>query len=225
VLAFLVLPSCFGLAALLPVALPLVYGHDFAGAVPAATVLVLAAGIGATASVGTTLVMAMDRSDFVFVSGLIAGVLAVTAGLTVIPAFGLMGATWARAVIQVAAVAMGGGFVFWRLRFPLPLFDLTRLLIAAAICGAVARGVLTLSNGPLSLLPAIAAGVVSYAAAVRLLRALHPEDAERLRTLCAVFPARLRAGLAQAIDLLAPEPSPAPAFAPARSHRSSGDAG
>jgi O-antigen/teichoic acid export membrane protein len=85
VLAFLVLPSCFGLAALLPIALPLVYGHDFADAVPAATVLVLAAGVGATASAGTTLVMAMDRSDFVFVSGLISGVLAITAGLTVIP--------------------------------------------------------------------------------------------------------------------------------------------
>ena len=158
----------------------------------------------------------------------ICGVLAVTAGLTVIPAFGLMGATWARAVIQVAAVAMGGGFVFWKLRFPLPLFDLARLLLAAAICGAVARGVLTVSSSSLSLLPAIAGGVISYVAAVRLLRALHPEDAERLRTLCAAFPVRLRAMIAQAIDLLAPEPRPAPrspgAFAAARSHRSSGDA-
>ena len=224
VLAFLVLPTCFGLAALLPVALPLVYGHDFADAVPAATVLVLAAGVGATASVGTTLVMAMDRSDFIFVCGLISAAFAVAAGLTVIPAFGLMGAAWSRAVIQVAAVAMGGGFVFWRLRFPLPLFDLTRLLLAAAICGAVARAVLTLSSGPISLLPAIAAGIVSYAAAVRLLRALHPEDAERLRTLCAVLPARVRANIAQAIDLLAPEHRSAAAFAAARPHRSPGDA-
>jgi O-antigen/teichoic acid export membrane protein len=224
VLAFLVLPSCFGLAALLPVALPLVYGDAFAGSVPAATLLVLAAGVGATASVGTTLVMAMDRSDFGFVSGLICGGLAIAAGLTVIPAFGLMGAAWSRAVIQVAAVAMGGGFVFWRLRFPLPLSDLARLLLAAAISGAAARGVLTLSNGLVSLLPAITVGAVSYVAAVRLLRALHPEDAERLRTLCAVLPARLRAAAAQAIDLLAPEPGPAAAFVAARPHRSPGDA-
>jgi hypothetical protein len=119
---------------------------------------------------------------------------------------------------------MGGGFVFWRLRFPLPLFDLTRLLFAAAICGAAARGVLTLSGGALSLLPAIAVGIVAYVAAVRLLRALHPDDAAQLRKLCAVFPARLRAGIAQAVDLLAPEPRPAAAFAAVRPHRSPGDA-
>lgn len=223
VLAFLVLPTCFGMAALLPTALPLIYGQDFAGAVPAATVLVLAAGIGATASVGTTLVMAMDRSDFVFISGLISAALAVTAGVTVIPAFGLMGAAWSRAVIQVAAVAMGGGFVFWRLRFPLPLFDLTRQLLAAAICGAAARGVLILSNGVGSLGLAIAAGIVSYGVAVRLLRALHPRDAERLQHLCDVLPAVLRSFAARAINLLTPEANP-DAVVVAVPHRSPGDA-
>jgi O-antigen/teichoic acid export membrane protein len=205
VLAFIVLPVCFGMAGLLPTALPLVYGGAFAGAVPAATVLVLAAGIGATASVGTTLVMAMDRSDFVFVSGLISAILAIAAGLVVIPVFGLMGAVWSRAAIQVAAVAMGGGFVLWRLRFPLPIADLARLTLAAAICGLTARAVQTLSHDALVLIPAIAAGALSYAVAVRLLGALHPGDAERLRTLCRAFPERARAGAERVIALLAPK--------------------
>lgn len=222
VLAFLVLPTCFGMAALLPTALPLIYGEAFAGAVPAATVLVLASGIGATASVGTTLVMAMDRSDFLFVSGLVSAALAIAAGLTVIPAFGLMGAAWSRAVIQVAAVAMGGGFVFWRLRFPLPLRDLARLLVAAGICAAAARGVLLVFHGVASLGLAIAAGAASYAVAVRLLRALRPSDAERLQTVCGVLPAALRSAAAQAIELLAP--NTALAFAAAPPHRRPGDA-
>lgn len=224
VLAFLVLPTCFGMAALLPAALPLIYGGDFGGAVPAATLLVLVAGVGATASVGTTLVMAMDRSDFVFVSGVISAALAVSAGLTIIPAFGLMGAAWARALIQIAAVAMGGGFVFWRLRFPLPLFDLTRLLLAAVISGAAARGALLASSGVGALALAVAAGVVSYAVAVRLLRALHPDDAERLRQLCAILPATLRSLVMWVLGLLVPEPAPAAAFATAPQRRS-GDAG
>lgn len=215
VLAFMALPACFGMAALLPVLLPVVYGHDFASAVPAATVLVLAAGIAATASVGTTLVMAMDRSDFVFASGLISAALAITAGFTVIPAFGLMGAAWTRAVIQVAAVAMGGAFVFWRLRFALPLFDLTKLLIAAAICGGVARASLMLAGGAASLPVAIGAGMLSYAAAVRVLHALHPKDADRLRTLCGVFPSRIRGAAWQAIHLLAPQRTPIVMFAAA----------
>jgi O-antigen/teichoic acid export membrane protein len=223
VLAFIVLPTCFGTAALLPVALPLVYGEAFAGAVPAATVLLLAAGIGATASVGTTLVMAMDRSDFVFASGLVSAILAIAAGFVVIPAFGLMGAVWSRAAIQVAAVAMGGGFVFWRLRFPLPLVDLARLLLAAAICGLTARAVLTLSHNALVLIPAIGAGALSYAVTVRLLGALHPGDAERLRTLCGVFPERVRAGAERVIDLLAPGLKAAVIIA-APPRRSAGDA-
>lgn len=205
VLAFIVLPLSFGLAGLLPTALPLVYGQGFAAAVPAATVLVLATGLAATASVGTTLVMAMDRSDFIFVSGLVSAVLAVGAGLVVIPAFGLMGAVWSRSAMQLAAVAMGGGFMFWRLGVALPIVDLARLAAAAAICGLTARGVLMFSPHPVSLIPAIAAGALSYAAAVRVLGALHPGDAARLRKLCGAFPARIRSGAERLITLLAPK--------------------
>lgn len=223
VLAFIVLPMCFGLAGLLPTALPLVYGEAFSGAVPAATVLVIAASLGATGSVGTTLVMAMDRSDFIFVCGLITAIFAVAAGLIVIPAFGLMGAVWSRAAIQLAAVAMGAGFVLWRLRFPLPLADLARLLVAAAICGLTARGVMTLSHDAIALIPAIAAGALSYAVAVRLLGALHPGDAERLRTLCGAFPEGVRAGAEWVIGLLAPEPKAVSVIA-SPPQRSAGDA-
>ena len=209
VLAFLVLPACFGLAAIMPAVLPMMYGQAFADAVPAATVLVLFAGIGAISSVGASIVMAMDRSDFIFISGLAAATLAVAAGLTVIPAFGLMGAVWARAAIQFSAVVMGSGFVFWRLGFPLPLFDLGRLLLAASLCGLAARSSLNLNLAPkgLSLVLAIAAGAVVYAVSVRVLRALHPGDAERLRSLCRRLPVKLAAICELGIGLLTPERS------------------
>src|SRR5258708_5389156 len=139
VLAFLVFPACFGMAAVLPALLPMLYGRAFAGALPAATILVIGAGIGSAASVGTSLVMAVDRSDFIFLSGLVAAVLTVLAGFTAIPAFGLMGAVCARVAIQVSAVAFGGWFVFSRLGFPLPFRDLAKLLLAAGLCGAAAR--------------------------------------------------------------------------------------
>jgi O-antigen/teichoic acid export membrane protein len=224
VLAFLALPACFGLVALLPVLLPLVYGRDFAGAVPAATILVLAAGIAATASVGNTLVMAMDRSDFVFASGLISALLAIIAGFTVIPAFGLMGAAWSRATIQVIAVLIGASFVFWRLRFPLPLVDLAKLTLAAAICGVAARACLMLMPGSRSLPVAVAVGMVSYAAAVRALGALHPKDADRLRTLCGVFPPQLGAAAGRVIGLLVPQPASGGSLVATSARRSIGDA-
>jgi O-antigen/teichoic acid export membrane protein len=205
VLAFLVLPMCFGLAALMPAVLPIMYGQAFAGAVPAATALVLFAGIGAISSVGTSLVMAMERSDFIFASGLVAAGLAVAAGLTVIPAFGLMAAVWARAGIQLVAVIMGCGFLFWRLGFSLPLFDLGRLLLAASLCGVAARGCLMVIPGPGSLVPAVAAGAATYLISVRVLRALRPGDAERLRSLCRRLPAGLGPVGDRLIGALVPE--------------------
>lgn len=219
VLAFLVLPACFGLAAIMPAVLPMMYGQAFAAATPAATVLVLFAGIGAISSVGTSIIMAMDRSDFIFASGFIAAVMAVAAGLTVIPAFGLMGAVWARAAIQLAAVGMGIGFVSWRLRFPVPLFDLGRLLAAASLCGLVARACLDLGPMPrgASTVLAIIAGSVVYAVAVRVLRALHPSDAKRLQSLSRRLPGRLAAIGELGIGLLIPgQPVYAPIFAMAR---------
>jgi hypothetical protein len=113
--------------------------------------------------------------------------------------------------------------VFWRLGFPLPLFDLTRQLLAAGICGAAARGVLILSGGVGSLGLAIAAGIVSYGIAVRLLRALHPQDAARLKNLCGVLPAATRSFARLVIDLLTPGPHPRLAVVAAL-HRSRGDA-
>jgi O-antigen/teichoic acid export membrane protein len=225
VLAFLVFPVCFGLAALLPKALPLVFGNAFADAVPAATVLVLAAGIGAVSSVGTSVIMATDRSDFVFVCGLIAAVLAVAAGFTVIPAFGVIGAACSRAVVQIAAVALGSAFIFWRLRLPLPGSDLGKLLLAALACGIAARLCLEIPGTVAPLILAIGAGGLSYAVSVRALRALCPADAERLRVFCRGLPPPLRNLCEGAIGLLAPVNAipPAAAIAAVSRARSAGN--
>lgn len=202
VLAFLVFPACLGMAATLPAALPLVYGAAFAGAIPAATVLVIAGAIGAISSVGTNLIMAMDRSDFLFWSGLSAAGLTVLAGLTVIPEFGLMGAVWARAVVQVAAVALGAWFVLRRLHFPLPLGDLGRLLTAAILCGMAARLCLAAVPGLLALPAAIAAGTLVYVVAVRRLKALPASDIAWLRAMAARLPAPCRGGVNLALRLV-----------------------
>jgi O-antigen/teichoic acid export membrane protein len=191
VLAFLVLPACFGMAAIMPAALPLIYGSAFAGAVPSATILLIAAGIAAMSSVGSSLIFAMERSDFIFTSGLVAAMLSVLAGLTVVQSFGLMGAVGARAGVQLIAVALSCWFIVYRLRCPIPFRDLARIATGAALCGAVARGSLLLPLGTASLPMAIATGVVTYLLCSRFLRVLPPQDVERLRSLIHALPARL----------------------------------
>jgi O-antigen/teichoic acid export membrane protein len=207
VLAFLVFPACFGLAAVMPAVLPILFGNTFAGAIPAATVLVLTASIGAISSVGTSLIMAMDRSDFIFASGVIAAALTIVAGLTVIPAFGLMGAAWARAAVQASAVALGSWFVMYRLGCPLPLADLGKLLLAAAFCGSTARLVLDVVPGALALPAAIVAGVVAYVAAVRAIRGLPASDTANLRTMGHSLPSAVRPVIEFALWLVSGSPA------------------
>jgi hypothetical protein len=50
----------------------------------------------------------------------------------------------------------------------------------------------------------IAAGIIGYGVAVRVLRALDPADVARLGTLCRGFPAGLRIVAERSLALLAP---------------------
>jgi O-antigen/teichoic acid export membrane protein len=192
IMGFLVFPACFGLAAIMPAALPFLYGQAFADAVPAATVLVIAASFGAVATVGSNLVSGLDRSDFIFVSGGTGAALSIFAGLTLIPTFGVIGAAWGRAAIQLAMIVFGMWFIMQRLQCPPPLRDLGRLLLAAALCAFAARCCIVLVPGVAALPVAISIGVVVYVVASRLLRVLPKDDVARLRSFCGRLPNTLR---------------------------------
>jgi O-antigen/teichoic acid export membrane protein len=192
IMGFLVFPACFGLAAIMPAALPLIYGQAFVDAVPAAIVLVTASSFAAVASVGSNLVFGLDRSDFIFVAGWAGAALSILAGLTLIPMFGVMGASWARAAIQMAMVALGMWFIVRRLKCRTPLSDLARLLIAAALCAIAARGCIVFLPGIAALPVAILTGAIVYVAAIRLLRALPKNDVDRLQSFCRRLPKALR---------------------------------
>lgn len=192
VLALLVFPACCGMAALLPTVLPLIFGKAFVGAIPAATVLILVTGVSTATSVGTSLLLAMDRSDVTFKAGLSLAVLAIIAGLTVIPAYGLMGAALTRAVLQLLGVVIGTVFLSCRMRFPFPLSGFLRTLLAAVLSGLAARGCLYLAPGWASLPLPIIAGALVYGVAVRVLGALNPADAKRIRELSLSLPLMIR---------------------------------
>jgi O-antigen/teichoic acid export membrane protein len=191
-MGFLAFPACFGLAAIMPAALPLVYGQAFSDAVPAAIILVTASSFAAVSSVGASLVFGADRSDFVFVSGCIGAALSIFAGLTVIPLFGVLGASWSRAGIQTGLVAFGLWFILQRLRCRTPLRDLARLLIAAALCALSARASILLIPGLVAIPIAVLAGISVYVVAVRILTPLPSKDVDRLRSICRKLPGVLR---------------------------------
>jgi O-antigen/teichoic acid export membrane protein len=183
IFAFMVLPLCFGMAAILPELLPLIYGPSFRAAVPAATVLVASAGVAACAAVASNVVLAHERSDLFALSGLVGVVLALLLGFVIIPYFGIMGAAWGRAFVQLVMVVIGFWFVERRLNCPMPYKHLALLVAAAALCAGAARAVLVVIPGMPGLFLSITMGALVYFAAVRLFHALPQEDIDRLHSL------------------------------------------
>jgi O-antigen/teichoic acid export membrane protein len=185
-------------ALIMPAALPLVYGQAFSDAVPAAIILVTAFSFAAVSSVGSSLVFGADRSDIAFLAGWIGAALSIFAVLTVITLFGVLGASWSRARIQMGLAAFGIWFILRRLRCR----DLARLLVPAALCALSARASILLIPGLLAIQIAVLAGINVYVVAVRILAPLLSKDVSRLRSLCRKFLGVLGISLASGFHLI-----------------------
>src|SRR6185437_10666242 len=187
-LAALVLPASFCMAAVMPVLLPLVYGHAFVPAVPAAALLVCIAGIGVANSMATNLVYAVERSDFVFYASAAGGLCAIAAGFALVPRWGLMGAAVGRALVQVSLVAAGAVFVWWRLGFHASVRSLVCILIASLVAAAVAAGIVLLVPAPRSLGVAVVASSLTYLGLLVASRAFCTSELEMMSKVVREFP-------------------------------------
>jgi O-antigen/teichoic acid export membrane protein len=196
-MGFLIFPACFGLAALVPELLPRLYGAAFATAVPSAMVLVCAASVSATATVGANLIWAMERTDVDLYLSVVGAVLSITGGLLLIAPMGVMGAAFSRAITQFIVIGLGTWFLGARLGFSIPFGALAKLMIAALFCAAAARGCLVLVPGWVGIAMAIPFSAAVYVLAVRIMKGLEPEDIEKLRTLMRYLPLPLRGATAQ----------------------------
>jgi O-antigen/teichoic acid export membrane protein len=160
--AALVLPASFGMAALSPAIVPLVYGAGFAAAVPVAAILVSVAGIAAANSMATNLVYALERSDFVFYTSALGGLISVAAGLVLVPEWGVMGAAIGRCLVQLILVALGAWFVWRRLGFHFSMRSLCCIAFASCCSAAVAGAIILSFTSPLSLAVAVPTAAACY---------------------------------------------------------------
>lgn len=204
-LALLVIPCCLGMAALMPLVLPLIYGSAFAPAIPAAIILVCAAAVSATSVVGTNLVLAMERNDFVLISSLVGAGFAVVAGLMLIPTFGVLGAATTRALIQMFLVVLGSWFITRRLHCPIPFGALARICLAATACALAAAICVRIIGNAAAILPAIAVAAIVYLVALRLFRAVPPGDLAVLKGVADMLPPPLCLIGRRLLSLLASE--------------------
>ncbi len=187
-MALLVFPACFGLAAIIPEILPLMFGKDFTPATSAAELLIFAAAIPAAATVGSNILWATDRSDLDFYSAVAGAAIALVCGVTIIPAFGLMGAATARVITQLVVIGLVSWFMAKKLKMSLPFKDLVKLATAALLCAGAARGMLMAVSGLTGVALAVLVGGLTYGVGLRVLKAIPVGDAEKINVMSSSFP-------------------------------------
>lgn len=175
-MAMLILPICLGGAAVAPQMIPLLFGEEFLPAVPTAEVLIGFAALTALATVPTSLISSRERSDvLVWATPLIAIVMIGLLSIAV-PWGGGLGAALARSAAHGLWLVALCVFIRRSFGIGLPLGALARILAAAILCALTARVIVDAVPGLLGLAAGVAAGAVIYAAALRTLRVIPPED-------------------------------------------------
>ncbi|WP_165932945.1 polysaccharide biosynthesis C-terminal domain-containing protein [Rhizobium sp. BK251] len=211
ILAMIAFPSCLGMAAVAPTLIRLLYGAEFEDAAPAAMVVMTAAALTITTVIGTHLVTAFGRSDFIFISSLTGAVLSVTIGLLLVPPLGLIGAAAARALVQLVMIGLGLWFITYQLGFTYPFRSLLGILAAALVAALAAFLAAALVRGPAGLLGAACLNVLVYVAGLRFLGAAHPDDILLARRLSSALPPPLAKTTNALLSIICPVRAPAAA--------------
>ncbi|MFC3074800.1 lipopolysaccharide biosynthesis protein [Shinella pollutisoli] len=181
-LGLMILPICFGGAAIMGELLPLLFGAEFAEAVPMARVLVAFAFLTALSTVPSIVINACERSDFFLLIAPVTAVLSIAVFALAVPFGGGLGAAWGRTLVHGVWLAWLLAFCWRRLSIPVNVRDMLLIGFAALLCAGAAYGVLLQIGGIVGITLAVAAGAIVYAVALRVLRVVPRDDVEALIT-------------------------------------------
>jgi len=208
-MSLILMPACFGGAAIMPALLPLMFGSDFVPAVQMSVVLTLFTIPQALTLIPLSAIQAREKDQTMLYATAVSAVILIVLNLAITPFFGGEGAAWIRAGVNVLTLA----WLLWHgqkyLKLPAPVSGLARIGIAAALCAAAAYGLLLIIPGLAGLCIAIPAAAVIYLLALRVFRAIPNGDIDSLTTsLRKALPGRV-AGIAVSLARLLRTPQPA----------------
>lgn len=184
-LVMLIAPLSLGLAAIAPVLVTLFFGSDFAGAASVASVLLIAEAISSFGVTTLFLIQSSGKAGALLITNGIGLVGTIGLGFLLIPRFGLMGAAYSRAIVQVSVVLMETWYVTRRLQIAPPYRALAAITFASVTAAAVAYFIVMTLGGVISLFVAIPAAVIVYLFVLSpfsVMSKLDPELIDRLVT-------------------------------------------
>lgn len=203
-MAILALPVAVGGAVLADSVVSAMYGDAYG---PAATLLAVLFGSGALVMCfgfpASSVLYAVEGQRYLVYTGVGVGLLNIVLSVLLIPHFGALGAAWATACAQVAALLPGAYFTSKHLGGALP--DCKRFpatLAAALVMGLPVWAIAQWLPRWQALAVGIPVGALVYALNLWLFRALAPEDWARVRQVLVRVPGLKR--LAPPVPTLAP---------------------
>jgi O-antigen/teichoic acid export membrane protein len=190
-----ILPVCFGMAAICPVVIPALYGSDFEGAVPAAMVITAGSAIGIIANPSAKLIYSVEKGSIFVISNLIGAGVLLAAGVSIIPAFGILGAAASRIVAHSLVAGIELFYVRRSINFTVPFWALLKTTFAAAASAAAAYMCVAIMKTPMALAAAVPSAAFVYLFLVRTLGILRQSDSEMLGSIVQGAPLSIRAPL------------------------------
>lgn len=191
-IAMLIVPLCAGLAAIAPVLVPLLFGDEFRGAVPVASVLLIAAAISSLGVTTLYLLQSIGKAGFLLMSNGVGLIGTIVLGFILVPHFGLIGAAWSRGLVQVSVVLIETWYVTRKLEISPPYRALGAIALASVAQAAVAYVLCLEFGGVVALLIAIPAAMITYLVALRILTVTRIVDPGLRDRLIAKAPQRMR---------------------------------
>jgi O-antigen/teichoic acid export membrane protein len=191
-IAALIVPICLGLAAIAPVLVPLLFGAEFTDSVPVAMVLLVAAAVSSLGVTTFYLLQSIGKTGLLLISNAIGLVGTIALGFVLVPRYGLIGAAWSRGIVQVSVVLIETWYVTRRVRISPPYRALGSITVAAVAQAAVAYFITVELGGPVSLLVAIPAAIVTFLVALRVLGVMRSVDPGLRDRLVDKVPQRVR---------------------------------
>lgn len=120
VLAWLTFFVCFFTAAHSSFIVKLIYGSAYEPAGTVSAVILAGSSFGTIAAVGSALLYGRGKSRFIAVFGGVGAILAMFAGIVVVPLYGILGAGISRIGIQLFMIIIGTYYIISNLQFRFP---------------------------------------------------------------------------------------------------------
>lgn len=203
-MAVLALPVSFGVAAVSDPAIRILYGPRFLEAIPVLGLLALFAAAKALMLPAQNLLVASDRQAALIKLMAATAALNLALDYALIPSRGAIGAAVANSAAQTTAAVLAWLAALRGFGSSFPGAAFCRLLAAAALTGAVALALVHALPTLPAAAAAVAAGVLTYAVAFRLLQPLPYADRDRLLELERQLPRFLRSHWRLALRWLFP---------------------